>query len=202
MQTPSKRTLGLTLLVTCWAITMVYLFWYFMFKDLRAFGEGADAETLAQFSADIAQQVADNLPAADVPVTQEHLVILWDEGCPCSRFSIKHIKDIIAEYAPEGIRFVVAVPRENEKADALNTFPGVAEAMVVNTINGISSPSAIITDETHDLIYSGPFSDGALCTADNDSPVDIILEDMIAKESVVPWLNISSFGCYCDWPSI
>lgn len=202
MQTSSKRTLGLTLLVTCWAMAMVYLFWYFMFKDLRAFGEGADADTLTQFSADIAQQVADTLPAADAPVAPEHLVILWDASCPCSRFSVDHINEIIAEYAPEGIRFLVAVPSENDKADALHTFPGVTQAMVVDTIDGISSPSAIITDETHDLIYSGPFSDGALCTADNDSPVDIVLADMTANKSVAPWLNISSFGCYCDWPSI
>ncbi|RUR30389.1 hypothetical protein ELY33_11395 [Vreelandella andesensis] len=194
-----KKQIWLGALVGTWALGIAYVFWLFMFKDLRVFAD--EPESLAKFSQAVAEQVSKQVPVQNVPKREStQLVIMWDPACSCSRFSEGHVNDIIDIYSPSGIEFIVATPSEEALALATSTFPEVTNAIAVEGISGISSPSAVIIDESGNVMYSGPFSDGALCNADGDSPVEIMLDEMNEKESVSPWLNISSFGCYCDWP--
>ncbi|MCA1772484.1 MAG: DUF6436 domain-containing protein [Halomonas sp.] len=143
-----KKQLWLSALVGTWALGIVYVFWFFMFKDLRVFAEETDR--FARFSQAVAEQVSEQISLLG---KSTQLIIMW-----------------------------------------------VSDAITVEGISGISSPSAVIIDGSGNVLYSGPFSDGALCNADGDTPVEIMLDEINEKDSVSPWLNISSFGCYCNWP--
>ena len=178
-----------------WALGIAYVFWLFMFKDLRVFAE--EPNSFAKFSQAVAEQVSEQVPLQG---KSTQLVIMWDTACSCSRFSEDHVNDIIDTYSPSGVEFVVATPGENTLSSATSTFPGVTDAITVADVSGISSPSAVIINGSGNVLYSGPFSDGALCNADGDTPVEIMLDEINEKKSISPWLNISSFGCYCDWP--
>ena len=190
-----KKQLWLSALVGAWALGIVYVFWFFMFKDLRVFAEEPDS--FARFSQAVAEQVSEQIPLQG---KSTQLVIMWDTACSCSRFSEDHVNDIIDTYGRSGVEFVVAAPNDDTLAPVTSTFPNVTDAITVEGISGISSPSAVIIDDSGNVLYSGPFSDGALCNADGDTPVEIMLDEINEKDSVSPWLNISSFGCYCDWP--
>lgn len=193
----SRHQRWLWVMVSAWAAFMVFLFWFFTVKDLQVFA--ADEETLVRFSERVAQQVSVEL--RHEPAALEHqpvrLVVFWDAGCSCSRFSRRHIADIIDEYGQQGVVITIASPVEREAASVRSTFPG-ADHVVVVEAEDLSSPSAMILDEEDQIVYFGPFSDGALCLADGDSPVESMLDEALSGHAQ-PWLNFSSFGCYCRW---
>lgn len=184
-------------MVFVWAACMVFLFWFFTVKDLQVFAD--DEETLVRFSERVAQQISVELRRE--PAALEHqpirLVVFWDAECSCSRFSRRHIADIIDEYGQQGVTVTIAVPAEREAASARSTFPG-ADHVVVAEADELSSPSAMILDEEDRVVYFGPFSDGALCLASGDAPVESMLDEALGGNAQ-PWLNFSSFGCYCPW---
>ncbi|KTG29320.1 hypothetical protein AWR38_11215 [Idiomarina sp. WRN-38] len=189
------KTVGVSLVV-CWGVLIAIAFWLFAYKDLRLF---ADDEVFARFPEEVASTAISTSPLPENATGR--LVNFWNPDCRCSRFSQAHIEEIMQAYAGQGIEFVVAVPRQSLVDQALTTFPKASSAVVVEQLEGLSTPSAAVFDARSTLVYFGPYSDGAFCTSGGSTPVELILNDVVAPGEVAPWLNLSAFGCYCDWPT-
>ncbi len=189
------QTVGKSLVV-CWGVLIAIAFWLFAYQDLRIF---ADDEVLARFPEEVASA---GISISPLPKNATgRLVNFWNPNCRCSRFSQAHIEDIMQAYAGQGIEFVVAVPKKSLVNQALATFPEASSAVVVEQLEGLSTPSAAVFDARSTLVYFGPYSDGAFCASGDSTPVELILNDVVAPGEVAPWLNLSAFGCYCDWPA-
>ncbi|BCB61112.1 hypothetical protein HaloA020_18130 [Halomonas sp. A020] len=189
------QTVGKSLVV-CWGVLIAIAFWLFAYQDLRIF---ADDEVLARFPEEVASA---GISISPLPKNATgRLVNFWNPDCRCSRFSQAHIEDIMQAYAGQGIEFVVAVPKKSLVNQALATFPEASSAVVVEQLEGLSTPSAAVFDARSTLVYFGPYSDGAFCASGDSTPVELILNDVVAPGEVAPWLNLSAFGCYCDWPA-
>lgn len=190
-----RKFIGLSLVLS-WGIFVVVAFWVFTYQNLRLFADERDV--LARFPEEVAKTLVNVRP-----LPSEHtgrLVHFWNPECRCSRFSQDHEKEIMTIYGEQGIDFVVAVPDQSLVAQALETFPKASSAVVINQINGFSSPSALVFDAQDTLVYFGPYSEGAFCASSDNTPAELILNDVVSHETVTPWLNLSAFGCYCPWP--
>lgn len=191
-----RKLVGFSL-VLGWGTFIVIAFWLFTYKNLRLFADEQDV--LAKFPADVAQSMTSIGPLPTQSIGR--LIHFWNPACRCSRFSQSHVEEIITSYEKQGIDFVVAVPNQSLVDRALTTFPRVSDVIVINNLEGLSSPSAVIFDSQNTLVYFGPYSDGAFCSSDGSTPVEQVLDGAITQQSVTPWLNLSTFGCYCDWPN-
>lgn len=191
-----RKHIGLSL-VLCWGVFVMAAFWLFTYKDLRPFADNSDG--LARFPKEVAEVLVTNEP---LPSSHGGRVIhFWNPNCRCSRFSQEHVEEVMSTYVKQGIEFIVAVPAQRLVERALETFPEASNAIVVNQTAGLSSPSAIVFDAQNTLVYFGPYSDGAFCASGDSAPVELMLDDVVSQDAVTPWLNLSTFGCYCDWPN-
>lgn len=189
------KTLGVSLVV-CWGILIATFFWLFAYKDLRLF---ASEEVFARFPEEVASAVISTSALPDNATGR--LINFWNPDCHCSRFSQAHIEEIMNAYTALGIDFVVAVPKKRFLDQALAKFPKASSAIVIERLEGLSTPSAAIFDARSKLVYFGPYSEGAFCTSSDSTPVELMLDDVVTLAEVMPWLNLSAFGCYCDWPT-
>ena len=71
----------------------------------------------------------------------------------------------------------------------LNAFEGTAELP--------ASPAVGIWDRNGELVYIGPYSEGAVCSSDN-SFVEPIVEAVLAGRTVRATHSLA-VACFCDW---
>jgi hypothetical protein len=61
-----------------------------------------------------------------------------------------------------------------------------------------STPSAAVLRPGEGITYFGPYSEGAMCSRQNGSFVETVLDASLGG-NVSAQLNSLAFGCYCDW---
>ena len=198
-------------LVVVWLCATAYGFWWFQFKDLRAFSaEGFNRSMFFEgmhIQEKIAQVLSGNKASAPLDDNVSTVVHFWDPACACSRFNEQHVRDLMREYRKRGIRFVVVArdgafaSRDVLKEEATRVFGEVAvvwnrDLKVDQSIP--SSPAAIILDNKNQLAYFGPYSQGAVCSVGGGRFVERILDRVLTGDNP-RYVNTLAFGCFCDW---
>ncbi|QOC21400.1 hypothetical protein IC757_10065 [Wenzhouxiangella sp. AB-CW3] len=191
----SRQRVLAAVLVGCWVVAMIGVFWFYQFRDVRVFLE----EDLVAFDASsISGLISDPLAVrSEVGL----LLHFWDPGCGCTRFSQSHAKEVMEVYSGRGIEFGIVVPGYAWKASAKEHFPLARKVIVVEDLPELSSPSAAVLDAESRLVYLGPYGVGLLCASDGREPVETTLESLLAEQEAAEWLNFSVIGCFCQWPS-
>lgn len=115
-------------------------------------------------------------------ITLYHFV---DESCACTRFSIPHIEEVEARYAH--VRHVQVKAGETVASALRDRFNWV-----------VASPALAIVSAQGNVLYYGPYTDGALC-GEGQSLVDLVM-DRPTDASNSQWLNVLAYGCFCHWP--
>jgi hypothetical protein len=183
------------LLVAVWALGMAVAFWSFIYRDVGAFSEVDiaffDTRAIEEL---ISSGVADS-------TARGRVVHFWNPDCRCTRFNRGHAKEVMQSYSARGIEFLVAVPAADMRSQAHHAFPQASEVIVASRLSDFSSPAAAAFDGYGELVYFGPYSEGAFCTTGDDAPVERVLDALVAAEAPRAWLNLSAVGCYCPWPA-
>jgi len=189
MSTRRKYLLA-TLIVLLWAGAMLAAFQWFEARYLRTF-EGERAEL---FSGDALQ-----LPLELQGPGPVHFVHFWDPGCPCNVGNQQHLEELLERFAGQPVSFhEVRRPgstgRLPPSLQALQPLPGLVGAEQLP-----ASPAVGIWDQSGELVYIGPYSEGAVCSSDN-SFVEPILEAVMAGRKVRATHSLA-VACFCDWQS-
>lgn len=192
----NKRFLAM-LITLIWLVGAVIALWYFFYMPLRPFAKhdalsGVDSVRLLGAKAD--------------RMTVLHFI---DESCPCTKYGLAHISDLITKYSGQrhlkvnpdvGVKdsnFVLLNPLSIKSAD------GVSLAFSRNINEWVlSSPSVAVFDAGGDILYYGPYTAGAVCGEGFDfvSPLlDSNKAGLSLDLGVKAWPNLASFGCFCDW---
>jgi len=206
-----NRTTLAAALVLVWLIGTAFGFWWFQFKDLRPFAVNTankniffDGEKMRNHLNRALEKNKDRGRPDDKVTTVVHF---WDPACDCSRFNEKHVRDLMAEYRKQGIRFVVVARAESfanrealsQKARAVFGDVDVIWNQDLRLNKSIpSSPAAIILDGQQQLAYFGPYSEGAVCSAGSGRFVERILDGVLAGKNP-QFINTLAYGCFCDW---
>jgi len=149
-------------------------------------------ETAQVFSGDTLQ-----LPKAIAGRGNIRLVHFWDPACPCNALNQQHLEELMEHFAPLGVDFYVLqkTTRQGHPAASplalkrLERLPG-SEAIP-------ASPALAIWDNSGQLAYFGPYSQGLVCNSAN-SFVEPILQALLDGRSVQASNNLA-VGCFCDW---
>lgn len=193
-------------LLTIWLASMAIAFWWFQYRNVQTFTPQAvffDSQTLQAQLQQLLLHVTHrhNQPAATV-------VHFYNPGCPCNKFNERHVRDLIAQYGRQGVRFIVmvsadlATDQEQALQQARQVFndPAVIDVQLAKEIRPPSSPAVAILDAQDQLAYFGPYSIGATCSVQNGAYVETTL-DKLFHGIPTRQLNTLAVGCFCDWPA-
>lgn len=176
------------LIVLLWASAMLAAFWWFEARYLRTF-EGERAEL---FSGDALKLPPDLQGPGPV-----RFVHFWDPGCPCNVGNQQHLEELLKRFAGQAVTF-----HEVRKPGSTGRLPPALQA--VQPLSGLSgadqlpaSPAVGIWDQQGQLVYIGPYSEGAVCSSAN-SFVEPILEAVLAGRKVRATHSLA-VACFCDW---
>jgi hypothetical protein len=187
MRLPSRSTLITSVFIACWAFALAGAYWWYQLRYIRSFSPQA-----ALFTGQDLRLPADL--AGPGPI---RIVHFWDPACPCNVGNQQHLGELMAHFAPLGVRFYAVqkpasqgqLPASLAALTTLSTLPGSATLP--------ASPAVAIWDQQGQLAYFGPYSEGANCTSSN-SFIEPILDALIAGRPVNA-SNTLAVGCFCDW---
>lgn len=140
--------------------------------------------------------------ALSVPKTLEaeqsiRLVHFWDPACPCNVGNQAHLLAIVQQFAPQGVRFY-SVKRAGRRGQLPAVFSAVKPLEEEHNWAPIpASPAVAIWNAQGDLVYFGPYTEGANCNVTRGF-VEPILEATLAGRSVQATHQLA-VACFCDW---
>lgn len=192
-----SKTLIASILVFVWAGATAYAFWWFEFKNLRPFDTRANGQVV-EISVGPLEQSLLKLTQADTQAIR--VIHFWNPECYCNRFNQQHLQQIQQQYANQGVSFYLALVGDTQKYQSLieKKYKNIP-ILKIDSFAGLipSTPSAAILKAGHGLTYFGPYSEGAMCSAQSGSFVEKILDASLNGNPAVQ-INSLAFGCYCD----
>lgn len=130
------------------------------------------------------------------------LLHFFNPECPCSKFNIKHFKELVQEYSSRA-DFVVVLLNEKkfttvqvaEKFDL--SVPVVADPALAVKCGVYSTPQAAIIDASGKLFYRGNYNSSRYCTDTKTEYARIALDALFKNQS--PSQNnplaVTAYGC-------
>lgn len=172
---------GLWLLIVLWFGAVLTGLWWLL--DARLVWFDADGQLQQQVSAaDYEQQLAAELLHI-APDTQSAVFHIFAENCACNWRTRGHQQAIARSVSEQGGRNV---------AVDIDQYPEL-KALIPST------PAVIIFNANQQLVYLGPYADGAFCNAET-SFVEQLLPAITSEGSAATggWINTVAKGCYCN----
>lgn len=154
-----------------WLLSCAFAFWWFELRFLNEFDD--------EFVAYSQSQVVRIDPLENGYVAQ--VVHIVDESCPCSRFSVSHIKRLESGFS-EDVLF----------KDWHTLQKNLREKMSIP-----ASPAVAIWAADGQLAYFGPYSSGKFCGQGNDFVAATI--ERLRLNDNPEWVNHDALGCFCRW---
>lgn len=126
-------------------------------------------------------------------------VHFWDPACPCNVGNQQHLAELLAHYGPHNVAFYVVQKAGSHgqlplPLQDLQPLPGLIGDQTLP-----ASPAAAIWNTQGELVYVGPYSEGAICNTDN-SFIEPLLEALLDGRPVQASYNLAE-ACFCDWPN-
>ena len=175
--TINTRQLTSIALLTIWISLTAYGFWYFQFRYYTSWVT-FDGGNLLLAPEDQDQSILRNGKLSIV-----HFV---DTDCPCTRFSLEHIKDIETKYSDETTNHYKL---SSDLSTSYKDLDWLRERIP-------ASPSVAVWEASGKLIYFGPYSSGVLCGQGED-----LLAKVLGPQSLQgQWTHQEAVGCFCPWP--
>ncbi|MGD8408486.1 MAG: DUF6436 domain-containing protein [Thiohalophilus sp.] len=189
-------------LFVAWIGFTAYAFWWFEFKNLRPFDTTSQGTVATPDMQYLYRSLMASLPDTERDISVVHF---WNPDCYCNRFNLLHLKQIMDEYKTKNVHFYVAVSRSvvsDKLRDELAAGFGDIKLLALGDTKLkamiSSTPSAAVLRPGEGITYFGPYSEGAMCSRQNGSFVETVLDASLGG-NVSAQLNSLAFGCYCDW---
>jgi hypothetical protein len=173
--------------VIFWLAALLIALWWFQGRYLRAFDDRA-----VVFA-------GENLQLPDIARDSGRITLVhfWDPACPCNVGNQVHLAELMKNYGPRGVDFLVL-----QKPGSSGRLPDTLSAL--QPLTGLpgteqlpSSPAVAIWSRDGTLAYFGPYSAGLTCTSSN-SFIEPVIEALLAGRAVNN-SNTLAVGCFCDW---
>lgn len=204
-------------LVVSWLVATVFAFWWFQFKNIKAFDKDAISNRTVFFESGELGNRLENLIEKESKTGKQpgsiSVIHFWNPDCPCSRFNEVHVKKIISDYADKNVEFSVVV--SGKTSQQRNAYSELAKQVFnFDAVKAIrsdwpmeqgppSSPAVAIMNKQGKLVYFGPYSLGARCSPDKGKFVEKALDGL--SDEKLPQkkqLNTLAVGCFCPWRSV
>ena len=159
-----------------WLALMAVCFWWYQFRYISSMND---------YWASFSGGAISNIKLA--PKQGNALILhIIDPNCPCTRFSLSHIKNLEAQF--------------EKNAEFININSISADTLREKLLNQLpipASPAVAVWDKSGDLAYFGPYSSGRLCGEGFDFVAKTLSE--LKKNFNPQWINSEAIGCFCEW---
>ncbi len=143
------------------------------------------------------------LPAAVADSTDHRPLFLhfYNPDCPCSRFNLDHIRDLVRAHGAQ-VRFVAVIEGDRKAAHGL-PMPTLADpnGAVARACGVYSTPQAVLLDARGRLVYRGNYNTGRYCEGRATEFARIALENLLASRSAAPEPTAAATAYGCQLPS-
>jgi len=137
------------------------------------------------------------LPQALAGEGSIRLVHFWDPACPCNALNQQHLAELIEHFSPLGVDFYV-LQKSGSQGQLSAPLSALKPLELLPASEAIpASPALAIWDNSGQLAYFGPYSEGAVCNSAS-SFVEPILQALLEGRPVQASHNLA-VGCFCDW---
>lgn len=192
------------MVILIWLVGTAIAFWFTQFQYLQPF------QSSLKVSGAYFKGLGLDLSAFNESESKGTVLHFWDPGCPCTRFSTPHVKDLIAESSTSGINNKVLLRGSpdktvNERLAAARKEFGpyvlVQTLPLDSPLNDVipASPSAIVINPLGEMTYLGPYSSDAFCSTDNGGFVEIAMRELAHNRTEPLIQDNYTLACFCNW---
>jgi hypothetical protein len=191
-----KKKLLLSLWFTFLLLSIGYLFWQNEFqyslptpipKNYHAIAMGSKIE-LGPCCA------FDNKPI---------FIHFYNPECPCSRFNVPHVSDLIKKYGDQvNFKIVVLNKQKSFTIDEIQEkfgaeIPVYFDEAIAKKCGVFSTPQAVLLDQSHNLYYRGNYNKTRYCTDSKSNYAQMAIDSLLNQKEKPSFnaLAIKAYGC-------
>lgn len=126
----------------------------------------------------------------------------FNPGCPCSRFNMKHVKELINLYGDQVNFMVVLVTEKPFTQEEIQKkynlkIPVIQDPSFAKKCGVYSTPQAVILTKENVLYYRGNYNKSRYCVEKESNYVQIALERLLndRPEYKFNHLALKAYGC-------
>jgi hypothetical protein len=129
----------------------------------------------------------------------------FNPDCPCSRFNIKHVRDLIKQYGSQAdFRLVLVSTKDYSSAEIQERFdidvPVIKDEDLAAAYGVYSTPQAVIIDKNSQLYYRGNYNRNRYCTDKKTNYAEIALSDLLHNRSDGQFESVALRAYGCELP--
>lgn len=183
------RTIGI---LTIWLSSVVGGFWFFGAKFFIPVEKPAGSANPTEIVGKIIQQS-----------NQITVYNFWNPTCPCSRFMEDHVKSVIREYEPKGVRFIHIVEGTEKITPSIRSkWSGElqldASGAIARKFGVWAAPAAVVVDGSGKVQFVGSYNVSRYCDDEKTAYAEQAIAKLLANQKVdiatVPFYGCSNLG--------
>ncbi len=126
----------------------------------------------------------------------------FNPDCPCSRFNIRHFKEIVQQYGNKANFAIIVISHQPFDASAIQrkfelTIPVIHDPALAILCGVYSTPQAVIINSAGRLFYRGNYNRSRYCTDTQTAYARQAIDDLLNKRanSITDFLATTAYGC-------
>lgn len=136
------------------------------------------------------------------------LIHFFNPDCPCSRFNLKHVKELI-QLHKNHFQFIAIVPAYadiNSAKEKLENLPvriyqGNVKNEITKAFGVYATPQAVLLTADQKIYYKGNYNKARYCTLKESSYAALAMESLLRNESPPSFGLLASTAYGCELPS-
>jgi hypothetical protein len=191
-----KKFLAMVLLVTI-CIMITYLFWQNELRYSIPTPVPTNYKNIARGSfIDIHGKIA-------TQSGKPSFIHFFNPACPCSRFNLKHFKELVNKYHQQINFSIVVIDKNNaytpqsinEKFDL--AVPISFDTSIAGICGVYSTPQAVLLDSMQHLYFRGNYNKNRYCTTQNSNYAQIAIDSLLNGNHKISFsaLALKAYGC-------
>lgn len=133
------------------------------------------------------------------------LLHFFNPDCPCSKFNIKHVKELIQQYGNQ-VNFAVVLMTDKyyTPAQVKQKFdlqvPVIVSNGLAQACGVYSTPQAVILKDNHQLYYRGNYNSSRYCTDTKTAYARIALNNLLQQHEPIRFSLYATRAYGCSLP--
>ncbi|WP_254507644.1 DUF6436 domain-containing protein [Anatilimnocola floriformis] len=139
------------------------------------------------------------------PTTKPIWLHFFNPACPCSRFNIDHVRDLIARFGDQ-VQIVAVLEADDDSLAQFKQLNLKCAAFVdhhgefARRTGVYSTPQGVVLDEHCQLVYRGNYNLGRYCTSAETEFVRRALENCLAHRPPLTFPAAATVAIGCELP--
>ena len=147
-------------------------------------------------------------PVAAGTVRKPLLLHFFNPDCPCSRFNLRHVKQLVKNYGKD-VTFLAVVPENSgtrtEEIRRRYDLPMLVVAdggeQLARACGVYATPQAALVDADGKLYYRGNYNKSRYCTTPHSNFAQMALDSLLAGTPAPTFSDIATTAYGCELPA-